>query len=180
MEFKCIGFMAYVISDTEEGCFIHDGNGFFMEADQMIDIGKKLISTAKQKGMKERLEEHNIKRKYNFEEELRPKKSNREPKKKPKSYVYLMECNGIYKIGVAKDVEKRRKQLQTSTPFQIETRGKSMLMEDAYKEEERLHEYYAQYNIGGEWFDLPEMVVLDILVGFDQNKLEAGEYENID
>ena len=39
-----------------------------------------------------------------------------------KSYVYLIKISneGIYKIGVSKDVNKRVKQLQTGNPEQIE------------------------------------------------------------
>lgn len=74
-----------------------------------------------------------------------------------KSYVYLIKISneGIYKIGVSKDVNKRVKQLQTGNPEKIEI-IKTFLSKYPYKIESVLHRRYKYKNVQGECFYLEQ------------------------
>ena len=68
-----------------------------------------------------------------------------------KRNVYVMECQGMYKIGVSKDVEKRQKQL-TKTPIPVNIIYISPQIDYAYECERNLHEIFEEKKIMGEWF----------------------------
>lgn len=87
-----------------------------------------------------------------------------------KGYIYLLECSSeyetVYKIGYTrnKDTKKRIKNLQTGNKNKIicvdlfETKhGRSV--------ETTLHNLYSYKRLGGEWFDLE---LVDV-VNFKQN-----------
>jgi hypothetical protein len=61
--------------------------------------------------------------------------------------------DGVYKIGVSKNVEKRVKQLQTGNPETIEIVD-TFLSDYPYKIENVLHRRYKHRNIRGECFSL--------------------------
>ena len=71
-------------------------------------------------------------------------------------YVYLLESASCYKIGIAENVEKRIRQLQTGNPHKIyliyscpvEDRG------EALRTESSLHETLRRFNKSGEWYQL--------------------------
>lgn len=67
--------------------------------------------------------------------------------------VYLLRSNENYKIGIAKDVNKRIKQLQTGNPYKIELIGSYESMH-ASKIETTLHNQYSHEREMGEWFTL--------------------------
>ena len=68
MRFSLDGIRSiYCIEDNADGCFISNGQGYIMEADQMIEVGKRLIATAKKNGVKQDIIEHNINNKSEFE-----------------------------------------------------------------------------------------------------------------
>ena len=75
------------------------------------------------------------------------------PKEKPKGHIYIMECDGKYKIGVSKDIERRRKQLDNK-PFPTTIVYKSSLINNVYDVEKEIHSVYEEKRIGGEWFEL--------------------------
>lgn len=71
-----------------------------------------------------------------------------------KRYVYLLKTpENIYKIGVAKNIEKRIKQLQTGSADEIILVDK-FLSEYPFKIESNLHRKYGTLKINGEWFYL--------------------------
>lgn len=154
MRFNLNGNGAYVIECSEDGCYIWNGRGFYMEAEQMLELGKKLIATAKKKGISQEIIEYN--RQHEIEEQQSWGRYKNEPKpKKPKrkSQVYLMECGGKYKIGTSVNVDERRKQLD-NRPFPVEIVAVSPFLEEAYIFEAELHEFFKNFKIDGEWFDL--------------------------
>lgn len=67
--------------------------------------------------------------------------------------VYLLRTNNQYKIGIAKDVNKRIKQLQTGNSQEIELID-SFESEYANKIEKALHNKYSYVKESGEWFTL--------------------------
>lgn len=70
-------------------------------------------------------------------------------------YIYLIECEGKYKIGVAKDIGQRVKTLQAANPSKI-TAITSYRVETAkaLDVEKSVHKILERLNIRGEWFDL--------------------------
>lgn len=159
INFNLNGYYAYVITDSENGCFINDGLGYYMEADQMLELGKKLVATAKKKGVKQALIEHNIQHeidKQQYWESLKNEPKFKKPKRK--SQVYLMECGGKYKIGVSANVSRRCKQLD-NRPFPVNVIATSPFIENAYRFEEDLHQIYNNFRIDGEWFNFSKQQI---------------------
>lgn len=71
-------------------------------------------------------------------------------------YVYLLESAGCYKIGIAENVEKRIRQLQTGNPHKITLKYSCQVKdrEQALRIESRFHEILRRFNKSGEWYQL--------------------------
>lgn len=76
--------------------------------------------------------------------------------------LYLMECEGYVKIGIAFCSRDRRKLLQTGNPFEIRLL-QVLPCDDPQAEESKFHHKYAQYRVRGEWFKLPKEVLNELL-----------------
>lgn len=67
-------------------------------------------------------------------------------------YVYLMQNQLLYKIGVSVDPERRRRQIEKASG--LPTRLLAMVASnDPYALERSLHERFGDYREEGEWFD---------------------------
>lgn len=75
--------------------------------------------------------------------------------------VYLVKYDKYYKIGISTSPMTRLKEF-TKLPYELEviTFG---YVQDAYKEENYLHEKYADKRIRGEWFKLSSAEVEEII-----------------
>lgn len=106
-----------------------------------------------------------------FPEPLTELKTVRPPEKLPwdEGYVYLFRCGGFYKIGLAKDANKRLSGLKTSSPFEIEM-VKSWRCKRPDTIERILHDRYDKFRVRGEWFQLAEDVLQSLLTLEDLNK----------
>lgn len=83
---------------------------------------------------------------------------------KPRPSIYIMSAGNTVKIGVSKNVEKRKKQLQTGCP-EIITIEYQRERADAYKLEKKLHRDLCEYRTQGEWYILPDDVTIrDVVV----------------
>jgi hypothetical protein len=91
------------------------------------------------------------------------------------SKVYIVECGGAYKIGMATDVEKRLSQIQTNNPREAHLVAK-VGVENASTGhvEKALHMYYEPVRMKGEWFDLPprEAAGFKLVDSIDAEKLD--------
>lgn len=69
-------------------------------------------------------------------------------------FVYLIrsDLTGHYKIGIAKSIKNRMKQLQTGQSSTL-TLIDSFESEYASKIEKTLHNLYSHYRLEGEWFE---------------------------
>ena len=80
-------------------------------------------------------------------------------------YIYLVRCKGFefYKIGISKtSVEHRLSSLQTGCPFDLEVLHIGYA--NSYKSiEVLLHNKYREYNHRGEWFELNDNQVKDVI-----------------
>lgn len=68
-------------------------------------------------------------------------------------YVYVMKAGEMCKIGIAQDVYKRKKQIQTGCPVKIEDCFYQD-SKDARKHEIELHKLFKDKQTSGEWFDV--------------------------
>lgn len=73
-------------------------------------------------------------------------------------YIYLMECCGKYKVGCSDNVERRKQQLD-KRPFDVVILEKSRLIDNPFKQEQRIHEMLNEYRIKGEWYELPDYAI---------------------
>lgn len=76
-------------------------------------------------------------------------------------YVYLMECNGKYKIGYSRNIKQRLKALNCGL-YEVKLISKSAFSEKAYVYEKNLHDLYKEQNIRAEWYELKAQQVLDV------------------
>ncbi len=84
-------------------------------------------------------------------------------------FVYLFRLGECFKIGIAKDVQKRLSSIQVSTPHNVEL-IKSWRCRNPLTLEKRMHERFKQYKVQGEWFRLPEDAVKFLLAIQDLRK----------
>jgi hypothetical protein len=71
-------------------------------------------------------------------------------------YLYLIsEPFGLFKIGIAADVEQRLSTLQAATPYDLTIVAK-MRVAHATRIESFIHDLLAKHRVRGEWFRLPE------------------------
>ena len=153
-------YKAYVIDQTEDGFYLSDGNGFILESEDLVEIGEGLIKFAKKH--KRDILEHNERVKKELEDWINSQMSQeKRTKPKAKSYLYMMECENKYKIGVSKDVSRRKNELD-NRPFPTRLICTSRLLEGAYGFEQELHNYLAEYSVGGEWYKFDEAKVEEI------------------
>jgi hypothetical protein len=86
-------------------------------------------------------------------------------------WVYVIRQDGTdnVKIGFTHNTTVRVWNLQTGCPQALEVLDQLQCdsMAAAQEIEARLHQKYAEYGIGGEWFKLPDAVLADLLWWFD-------------
>lgn len=72
-------------------------------------------------------------------------------------YVYIVHALGTkrYKIGRARDPNKRFERLKQQSPFPLKLLG-TFFTEDCVTQEKRLHTVATVYQTHGEWFELPD------------------------
>ena len=76
-------------------------------------------------------------------------------------FVYLLHCNGAYKIGHAKVVDKRVSQIEPVMPYPVEVVF-SIPTSDRFLMEAELHAHFRDRRLRGEWFALDEEDVLAV------------------
>ena len=100
----------------------------------------------------------------------------RRKKKKNFSSLYLMECKGMYKIGISNDPERRYNTFLTGNP-DIKMICYSKPVSFAFMLETKLHRLFKKDCVHGEWFKLKEQEVNSIIKLL--NNLSEDDYENI-
>ena len=98
--------------------------------------------------------------------------------KDPKCYVYFAQAGASVKIGVADNIDKRLKDLQTGNPIKIRLIAyiPALSKAHAYQIEHGLHRKFISYNVNGEWFHrtmIPKMLdIKEKVVWKDANDAE--------
>ena len=82
-----------------------------------------------------------------------------------RQYIYVIKnpLNETIKIGVANDVEKRIKQLQTGAGIELELIYKSMICSNAFSIEKDVHKHFEEYRTFGEWIKVNTTIVINFL-----------------
>ncbi len=88
--------------------------------------------------------------------------------------IYIMECDGFYKVGVSQDVKKRQKQLQIGNGKKIKVLYSSNKCINAFEVENLIHKKYKTYQTTNEWFKCDLETVLSIISTIE----EFIEYKN--
>ena len=89
--------------------------------------------------------------------------------KKPKDVpntLYILKHKGIenfYKIGVTSNMDRRIKQLNIASPLGIEVIKTFNLSDHALNMEHTIHIEYDKYRLNGEWFNLTDKQVNDLI-----------------
>ena len=71
-------------------------------------------------------------------------------------FVYIIETNNKYKIGIAGDLSNRVRQITTSSPYQVTVLyyHKMNSRKSAIEKEKLLHDKFSTKRLRGEWFEL--------------------------
>lgn len=107
-------------------------------------------------------------RNHLLEEVKKYRDSKPPPKRVPRpseplpGFIYLMKGGDYHKIGLSVDPEKRRQQIATGMPFNIELIH-TISTDDMKKAEKRLHDLFASKRVGGEWFELDDTDVEQVM-----------------
>jgi hypothetical protein len=94
------------------------------------------------------------------------------PRERLTMYLYVLECQKLYKIGVAWSAEERAKTLQTGCPYPITLVHRSQT--PGGQERERYwHREFGAKRVQGEWFKLNKTDLRRLLTG---EKKELAHY----
>lgn len=94
-------------------------------------------------------------------------------------YVYLLRCDkGWTKIGASRNPESRLRSLGC-VPMQVELLH-VIRSEDAFALERHLHHRFVQYRVSGEWFNLPDEVLRELLAAESMEAPRAPCAEPVD
>lgn len=100
--------------------------------------------------------------------------------------VYLMRVDsGYWKIGIARDPEQRRRELQTGNPEKIAFQGGTLAAPegiDARALEGRLHAELWPYRVNGEWFKASEAEIMAVwtrVLVLMSNEFYSRQFESI-
>lgn len=86
--------------------------------------------------------------------------------------VYLITDGEYVKVGIAKNVQNRRNELQTSNPKTL--RIAATIEYGGIELEHKLHTKYAKYHARGEWFKLSKEIIEDIKFFVMSHYLRTG------
>ncbi len=74
-------------------------------------------------------------------------------------YLINLESTTLYKIGRAKDVKKRMKQLQTGASFSLILEAEFETGNEEVKLEGTIHRRLSHFKTKGEWFDFDSVTI---------------------
>lgn len=149
----------YMLYSDDDGLFLLNQWGFVAPLEEVEDIACKLLEYASTHVMEIDANNRHAEE-YPYGE---PCQNNSKRKAFPKKrYVYLMKCGGRYKVGISENLERRVKELN-NRPFPTEIVTHSNMVHCAYEAEREIHEWLAEYRIGGEWFDIPDDFINSVM-----------------
>lgn len=149
-------FYIGTIKDEENVYYISDLKDFLLSKEEILEIANGLKKFVDKYGNE--IEDYNKKlyeeKEKEYQEYLKNTKSKKEKNRKL-SKIYIMVCNGKYKVGMSNRIENRLKQLD-NRPFPCEIIFKSDDTKYAYEIEQEIHIRLSKKRIKGEWYDMSE------------------------
>jgi hypothetical protein len=103
------------------------------------------------------------------------------PKNDGQAYVYMMQHDKCFKIGVAKNVDHRLSEVAAKMPYELKIVAICWYPTRfaAYESESEWHRRFHSKRLGGEWFKLNshDVAVFSLLswLRFGQNLMESGQ-----
>jgi hypothetical protein len=94
------------------------------------------------------------------------------PKRDKSGYVYLIQCDGRYKIGKALDVATRLRSIPLPAKPEVIATGH---FPEPHVVERELHKQFREARLHGEWFALAAEDVAAVMDRLADGKVEAGE-----
>lgn len=80
-------------------------------------------------------------------------------------YIYLLSCGSFHKVGQTKDIQRRIRDLQTGNAHRV-LYVDSFATVQADRDEKEIHRFLYGYRTQGEWFDLPNRLLISRGVWF--------------
>jgi hypothetical protein len=86
------------------------------------------------------------------------------------TYIYVVECAGKVKIGIAANVEARIGMMQLHCPVRINIVHRRLFetRTNARHAEKALHEKFSAHRIWGEWFEMEPTAAVDAVIAADE------------
>jgi len=116
----------------------------------------------------EAIEEYNETIQKEWDEMQEGSYTTNEPKLPTPGLIYLLKCDGIYKIGRTKNLDKRLRKYVTENPHPIEI-VHTRAVADYVLAEKKIHELVETLKVRGEWYKLTDLKAQ--LVTSEINKL---------
>ena len=69
-------------------------------------------------------------------------------------FIYLITCRDFVKVGIAVNPYERLMQLQVGCPYELHLLA-AFKTDQAIKDERKFHAMWKQYEVRGEWFQVP-------------------------
>lgn len=144
-------------ADGSDGFFLVDQGGFIITTEEINNLLDKIASSYTRVG-KEWIDNHNNElydEYFNRERVIERSKTESKKRKSSPGFVYLIKCEGYYKIGMSNDPKNRIPHLSVLTPFNtsaicvIESEDMRLL-------EKQLHDKFTDKRVNGEWFVLSD------------------------
>lgn len=151
--------VAYMLVENNGEYKLVNQAGTIMPYEQMLEVAQKLTDYANKHRYEIAVINERIAAKY--DEWWRNIISQR--KEKAMRCLYLFKSNNRYKIGCTKDIGRRLKELN-NRPFSVEVVCCSKPNQRAFKEERKLHEMLKTFKIGGEWYELPQEILEEVIL----------------
>lgn len=146
---------------NEEGMFyVADNFAKLFSKEEMIELANGIKKFIKKYG--DEIDNINRERERKHQEEYQQwkaqQKAEKEEKPRKNGKIYIMECNGKYKVGMSTFVENRLKQLD-NRPFPCQIVFKSSDTKYAYEIEQEIHLRLFKKRIKGEWYEMTDELV---------------------
>ena len=93
--------------------------------------------------------------------------------------IYLVEGDGLYKIGISASPDKRLKSLQNSSPTPLKMIYTSEQTQGAIHIERVIHDEFSHSHSHGEWFELDSKEVGDVIQSIQReiSEFSTGQSE---
>jgi len=71
-------------------------------------------------------------------------------------YIYFIQCHDFVKVGLGINPDCRLAQMQVGNPYELKLL-RYFKVDSMAEAESRIHQFWLNYHVRGEWFRVPEM-----------------------